>query len=75
MSELHVFNTQTEQWWSPNTSGAAPSARIGASALFVQPDGGAEGGGRLVIFGGWDYSNGAKDAYRLRTLYLQRTHG
>jgi hypothetical protein len=63
MSELHVFNTQTEQWWTPNTSGTAPSARIGASSLFVQPAGGAEGGGRLVLFGGWDYSNGAKDTY------------
>ncbi len=48
MSELHVFNVAQQQWWSPNTSGNAPSARIGASSLFVHPDGG-EGGGRMVL--------------------------
>ena len=47
-SELQVFNIAQQQWWCPNTSGATPSARIGASSLFVHPDGGGEGGGRMV---------------------------
>ena len=53
----HVLSTQaaTPEWWSPNTSGAAPSSRIGASAMFIN--------GRLVLFGGWDYSSGANDLY------------
>ena len=70
MSELHVLNTGEDRWWQPNTSGMAPSARIGAASVFINqgqssssPSLSPRPGGRLILFGGWDYSDKSKDSY------------
>jgi len=59
-SDVHVFNTETNQWTQPETHGEIPPSRIGATGVVI--------GDMLYIYGGGDYD---KERRRYKTLYTE----
>lgn len=46
-NELYIFNADAKNWYKPLITGTPPNPKSGHSASLL--------GGRLVLFGGWDF--------------------
>ena len=53
LNDLHVFDTRSLSWTTPEVRGAPPSPRSGHSAVLM--------GHHIIFFGGWDGENHLND--------------